>query len=97
MDLEDRAFARPRECGRFLPTPQQIRSTRPDAGDTYLAGYVTARLKGLSPYQSAHIGAIAASHKLEYAGPLQASFDELSQHRSALEAKAIDPVTVGLH
>jgi sugar/nucleoside kinase (ribokinase family) len=48
-------------------------------GDTYLAGYVTARLKGLSPYQSAHIGAAAASHKLEYAGPLQASFEELSE------------------
>ena len=48
-------------------------------GDTYLAGYVTARLKGLSPYQSAHIGAAAASHKLAYAGPLQASFKELSE------------------
>ena len=48
-------------------------------GDTYLAGYVTARLKGLSPYQSAHIGAAAASQKLAYAGPLQASFEELSE------------------
>ena len=65
-------------------------------GDTYLAGYVTARLKGLSPYQSAHIGALAASHKLEYTGPLQASFDELSEE-IALEAEAVDPVTADLH
>ena len=65
-------------------------------GDTYLAGYVTARLKGLSPYQSAHIGALAASHKLEYTGPLQTSFDELSV-KIALEAKAVDPVTADLH
>ena len=63
-------------------------------GDTYLAGYVTARLKGLSPHQSAHIGAAAASHKLAYAGPLQASFDELSE-QIALEAEAFDPVTTG--
>jgi sugar/nucleoside kinase (ribokinase family) len=46
-------------------------------GDTYLAGYVTARLKGLSPYQSALIGTAAASHKLEYTGPLQANYDAL--------------------
>ena len=65
-------------------------------GDTYLAGYVTARLKGLSPYQSAHIGALAASHKLEYTGPLQTSFDELSEE-IALEAEAVDPVTADLH
>ena len=65
-------------------------------GDTYLAGYVTARLKGLSPYQSAHVGAVAASHKLAYAGPLQASFDELSEE-IALEAEAVDPVTADLH
>ena len=65
-------------------------------GDTYLAGYVTARLKGLSPYQSAHIGALAASHKLEYTGPLQTSFDELSE-KIALEAEAVDPVTADLH
>ena len=65
-------------------------------GDTYLAGYVTARLKGLSPYQSAHIGALAASHKLEYTGPLQASFDELSEEIT-LEAEAVDPVTADLH
>ena len=63
-------------------------------GDTYLAGYVTARLKGLSPHQSAHIGAAAASHKLAYAGPLQASFDELSE-QIALEAEVFDPVTIG--
>ena len=65
-------------------------------GDTYLAGYVTARLKGLSPYQSAHIGALAASHKLEYTGPLQTSFDELSE-KIALEAEAVNPVTADLH
>ena len=65
-------------------------------GDTYLASYVTARLKGLSPYQSAHIGALAASHKLEYTGPLQTSFDELSE-KIALEAEAVDPVTADLH
>ena len=65
-------------------------------GDTYLAGYVTARLKGLSPYQSAHIGALAASHKLEYTGPLQASFDELSEEIT-LKAEAVDPVTADLH
>ncbi len=65
-------------------------------GDTYLAGYVTARLKGLSSYQSAHIGAAAASHKLAYAGPLQASFDELSE-QIALEAETVDPVITGLH
>ena len=65
-------------------------------GDTYLAGYVTARLKGLSPYQSAHIGALAASHKLEYTGPLQTSFDELSE-KIALEAEAVDPMTADLH
>ena len=64
-------------------------------GDTYLAGYVTARLKGLSPYQSAHIGALAASHKLEYTGPLQTSFDELSE-KIALEAEAVDPMTADL-
>jgi sugar/nucleoside kinase (ribokinase family) len=65
-------------------------------GDTYLAGYVTARLKGLSPYQSAHIGAVAASHKLGYAGPLQASFKELSE-RIAREAEIVDPVKADLH
>ena len=65
-------------------------------GDTYLAGYVTARLKGLSPYQSAHIGAVAASHKLEYAGPLQASFEELSE-QIPLKAEEIDSVTADLH
>ena len=65
-------------------------------GDTYLAGYVTARLKGLSPYQSAHIGAVAASHKLEYAGPLQASFEELSE-QFLLKAEKIDSVTTDLH
>ena len=65
-------------------------------GDTYLASYVTARLKGLSPYQSAHIGALAASHKLEYTGPLQTSFDELSE-KIALEAEAVNPVTADLH
>jgi sugar/nucleoside kinase (ribokinase family) len=65
-------------------------------GDTYLAGYVTARLRGLSPFQSAHIGAVAASHKLAYAGPLQASFDELSD-KIPLGAETIDSVTAGLH
>jgi sugar/nucleoside kinase (ribokinase family) len=65
-------------------------------GDTYLAGYVTARLKGLSPCQSAHIGALAASHKLEYTGPLQTSFDELSE-RIALETEAVDSVITGFH
>ena len=65
-------------------------------GDTYLAGYVTARLKGLSPYQSAHIGAVAASHKLEYVGPLQASFEELSE-QFPLKAEEIDSVTVDIH
>jgi sugar/nucleoside kinase (ribokinase family) len=60
-------------------------------GDTYLAGYVTARLKGLSPYQSAHVGAVAASHKLAYAGPLQASFEELSE-QIPLKADKIDSV-----
>ena len=61
-------------------------------GDTYLAGYVAARLQGLSPYSSAHIGAAAASHKLEYAGPLQASFDALSE-QIKLETDAVDPAT----
>ena len=61
-------------------------------GDTYLAGYVAARLRGLSPYSSAHIGAAAASHKLEYAGPLQASFDALSE-QIKLETDAVDPAT----
>jgi len=65
-------------------------------GDTYLAGYVTARLKGLTPHQSAHVGAVAASHKLAYAGPLQASFDELSE-QIALEAEAVDPATTSHH
>ncbi len=45
--------------------------------DTYLSGYIAARLKGLSPYQSAHIGAAAASHKLQYQGPLQTTFETL--------------------
>ena len=65
-------------------------------GDTYLAGYVTARLKGLSPYLSAHVGAVAASHKLAYAGPLQASFEELSEH-IPLKAEEIDSVAADLH
>ena len=65
-------------------------------GDTYLAGYVTARLKGLSPYQSAHIGAVAASHKLAYAGPLQASFEELLE-QIPLKAEEIDSVAADLH
>ncbi len=65
-------------------------------GDTYLTGYVTARLKGLSPYQSAHIGAVAASHKLKYAGPLQASFEELSE-QFRLKAKEVDSVTADPH
>jgi sugar/nucleoside kinase (ribokinase family) len=65
-------------------------------GDTYLAGYVTARLKGLSPYQSGHIGAVAASHKLEYPGPLQASFEDLLE-RAALETETADPATMDLH
>jgi sugar/nucleoside kinase (ribokinase family) len=75
-------------------SPSSVHPT--GCGDTYLAGYVTARLKGLSPYQSAHIGAVAASHKLGYTGPLQASFDELSE-KIALETETIDPATTDLH
>ena len=65
-------------------------------GDTYLAGYVTARLRGLSPLKSALIGAAAASHKLEYAGPLQASFDKLAEQID-LEASAANPGKTNLH
>jgi sugar/nucleoside kinase (ribokinase family) len=65
-------------------------------GDTYFAGYVTARLKGLPPYQSAHIGAAAASHKLEYAGPLQASFDALKE-QIVLNTGPVDHAGTGFH
>ena len=66
-----------------IPTYQSQNIVDPTGcGDTYLAGYVAARLKGFSPHKSAHIGAAAASHKLEYAGPLTATFDELTKQIS---------------
>jgi sugar/nucleoside kinase (ribokinase family) len=82
-----------REVPAYTPT----KATNPTGcGDTYLAGYVAARLQGLPPYQSAHIGAVAASHKLEYTGPLQASFGELSK-QIGREFEAAKSRTTTLH
>jgi sugar/nucleoside kinase (ribokinase family) len=40
-------------------------------GDTYLAGYTAARMRGEEPKKAARIAAAAASLKLEDYGPLQ--------------------------
>ena len=80
-----------------IPAYPPAKATDPTGcGDTYLAVYVAARLQGLSPYQSAHIAAAAASHKLEYSGPLQANFNELSE-QITLKAEPVDPVKTHLH
>jgi sugar/nucleoside kinase (ribokinase family) len=39
-------------------------------GDTYLAAYIAARLRGDAPGEAARFAAVAAAAKLEHAGPL---------------------------
>jgi sugar/nucleoside kinase (ribokinase family) len=46
-------------------------------GDTYLAGYVAARLRGGAPNDAARMAAAAASLKLESYGPLGHDWSEV--------------------
>ena len=63
--------------------PSVLRDTT-GCGDTFLAGYVAHRQRGLTPYSSGLFAAAMASIKLESSGPLGSSLEEV-RRRLALE------------
>lgn len=56
-----------------IPPRELIDAT--GCGDTYLAGYTAARMRGEAPARAARIAAAAASLKLEQYGPLRLDWD----------------------
>jgi sugar/nucleoside kinase (ribokinase family) len=60
---------------RIAPVPPRAIVDATGCGDTYLAGYIVARLRGEAPARAAGIAAAAASLKLEAYGPLHVDWD----------------------
>jgi sugar/nucleoside kinase (ribokinase family) len=60
---------------RIAPVPPRAAVDATGCGDTYLAGYTAARLRGEAPARAARIAAAAATLKLEDYGPLRLGWD----------------------
>ena len=56
------------------------------SGDTYLAGYMAARLRSIPPHRAARFAAAAASWKLEVYGPLQEGWEAVAARERGASA-----------
>ena len=65
---------------RFLSIPARRAVDPTGCGDTYLAAYVALRLEEATPAAAAEFATAAASIKLENAGPLTATREEIANH-----------------
>ncbi len=68
--------------GRFHPIPAFPPKLLVDAtgcGDTYMAGYLYQRIKGVDEEQAGHFAAALATLKMESAGPFQGSLEDVLQ------------------
>lgn len=68
--------------GTFYPIPAFPPKTLVDAtgcGDTYMAGYLYQRMKGIGEQQAGLFGAALATLKMESAGPFQGSLEDVVQ------------------
>jgi len=67
--------------GEFAEIPAFAPETMGDvtgAGDSYLAGYLAARLEGTSPYRAGRFGAAVASLKIARIGPFAGSREDVA-------------------
>jgi sugar/nucleoside kinase (ribokinase family) len=68
--------------GKFYETPAYPPAKLVDAtgcGDTYSAGYLYARAKGMSYVESGQFAAAMCTLKLEHTGPFTHSIDDVWQ------------------
>ena len=68
--------------GKFYETPAYPPTKLVDAtgcGDTYSAGYLYARAKGMSYFESGQFAAAMCTLKLEHTGPFTHSIDDVHQ------------------
>jgi sugar/nucleoside kinase (ribokinase family) len=67
--------------GEFAEIPAFAPETTGDvtgAGDSYLAGYLAARLEGANPSRSGRFGAAVASLKIARCGPFAGSREDVA-------------------